>query len=81
VQGFEMSVPMLGVYYNSPSDTPEDGLVWEIGFTVPDSLEVTTPLVVKKWTFTKVAKAMHIGRLKQQIKPIPKFSNLLTNRT
>ncbi len=60
-QGFEMSVPMLGVYYNSPSNTPEDGLVWEIGFEVPDSLEVAAPLVVKKWTFKKVAKAIHTG--------------------
>ena len=60
-QGFELIGPMLGVYYNSPVDTPADSLVWEIGFEVPDSLEVSDPLVVKKWVFTKVAKAMHTG--------------------
>ena len=60
-QGFELTGPMLGVYYNSPMDTPADSLVWEIGFEVPDSMEVTEPLVVKKWLFTKVAKAMHTG--------------------
>ena len=48
-QGFELVGPMLGIYYNSPMDTPEDSLVWEIGFEVPDSLEVSDPLVVKKW--------------------------------
>ena len=60
-QGFEMSNPMLGIYYNNPMDTPEDSLVWEIGFEVPESLVVSSPLVVKKWIFTKVAKAIHTG--------------------
>lgn len=60
-QGFELVGPMLGIYYNSPMDTPEDSLVWEVGFEVPDSMEVAEPLVVKKWLFTKVAKAMHTG--------------------
>ncbi len=60
-QGFELVGPMLGIYYSSPMDTPADSLIWEIGFEVPDSLEVSEPLVVKKWVFTKVAKAMHTG--------------------
>lgn len=72
-QGFEMSVPMLGIYYNSPAKTPEDGLVWEIGFAVPDSLEVTEPLVVKKWTFTKVARAIHTGPFETVDQTYPKI--------
>lgn len=62
-QGFEMSSPLLGIYYNSPADTPADALVWEVGFSVPDSMEVLEPLVVKKWTFTRVARVMHTGLL------------------
>lgn len=60
-QGFELTGPMLGVYYNSPMDTPADSLVWEIGFEVPESLQVAEPLVVKKWILTKVGKAIHTG--------------------
>lgn len=72
-QGFEMSAPMLGIYYNSPMDTPEDSLVWEIGFGVPDSLVVSHPLVVKKWTFTKVAKAIHTGPYETVDQTYPKI--------
>lgn len=60
-QGIEMSGPMLGIYYNSPKDTPADSLIWEIGFEVPDTTKVSEPLVIKTWTFNKVAKAMHAG--------------------
>lgn len=72
-QGFEMTGPMLGVYYNSPADTPADSLVWEIGFQVPDSLEVSEPLVVKKWLFTRVAKAMHTGSYETVDQTYPKI--------
>jgi len=71
-QGFELVGIMLGVYYNSPMDTPEDSLVWEIGFEVPDSMEVAEPLVVKKWLFTKVAKAMHTGSYETVAETYPK---------
>ena len=60
-QGIELSGPMLGIYYNSPMDTPADSLVWEIGFEVPDTTKVSEPLVIKTWDFTKVAKATHTG--------------------
>jgi len=60
-QGIQMSGPMLGVYYNSPMKIPADSLIWEIGFEVPEGTEVSEPLVIKKWEFTKVAKSMHTG--------------------
>jgi len=60
-QQVEISGPMFGIYYNSPTDTPEDSLIWEIGFEVPAATEVTEPLVVKKWEFTTIAKAVHTG--------------------
>ena len=71
-QGFELVGPMLGIYYNSPTDTPAENLIWEIGFEVPDSMEVADPLVVKKWTFTKVAKAMHTGPYETVAETYPK---------
>jgi AraC family transcriptional regulator len=76
-QGFEMTAPMLGIYYNSPMDTPENSLVWEIGFVVPESLVVSQPLVVKKWTFTKVAKAIHTGPYETVDQTYPKIFELI----
>lgn len=72
-QGFELSGPMLGVYYNNPTDTPKDSLVWEIGFEVPESLVVSKPLVVKKWVLTKVAKAIHTGSYETVIQTYPQI--------
>jgi len=79
-QGFEMSAPMLGIYYNSPMDTPEDSLVWEIGFAVPDSMEVAEPLVVKKWTFTKVARAIHTGPFETVDQTYPKIFKFIADQ-
>jgi len=72
-QGFELTGPMLGVYYNNPEDTPADSLVWEIGFEVPDSMEVAMPLIVKKWLFTKVARVMHTGPYENVGETYPKI--------
>ncbi len=79
-QGFELTDPMLGVYYNSPADTPADSLVWEIGFKVPDSMEVIDPLVVKKWVFTKVAKAMHTGSYETVDQTYPKIFEFIAKQ-
>lgn len=79
-QGFELVGPMLGIYYNSPMDTPEDSLVWEIGFEVPDSMEVAEPLVVKKWLFTKVAKAMHTGTYETVDQTYPTIFEFITKK-
>ena len=79
-QGFELTGPMLGVYYNSPADTPADSLLWEIGFKVPDSMEVTDPLVVKKWVFTKVAKAMHTGSYETVDQTYPKIFEFIAKQ-
>jgi len=72
-QEVEFSGPMLGIYYNSPMDTPEDSLIWEIGFEVAQRTEVSEPLVVKKWEFTKVAKAMHTGSYETVDQTYPKI--------
>jgi effector-binding domain-containing protein len=72
-QEVEFSGPMIGIYYNSPMDTPEDSLIWEIGFEVPQETEVSDPLIVKKWEFTKAAKAMHIGPYETVDQTYPKI--------
>ncbi|MDW7680267.1 MAG: GyrI-like domain-containing protein, partial [bacterium] len=53
--------PMLGVYYNNPEETVEDQLIWEIGFPVAAGTKAEIPLVLKKWDFAQVARAIHQG--------------------
>lgn len=72
IQGVQLSGPMLGIYYNSPMDTPAENLIWEIGFEVPEGTIVAEPLVVKQWQFTKIAKAMHTGAYETVDQTYPK---------
>jgi AraC family transcriptional regulator len=60
-QGVVPAGPMIGIYYNDPEVTPVEELSWEVGFQVEEGTEVQEPLMLKKWEFTKVVKAMHIG--------------------
>ena len=53
--------PLLGIYYNNPQTTKPENLKWEIGFQVADTVKVESPLVLKKWEHTSVAKATHVG--------------------
>ncbi len=72
-QGIELSGPMLGIYYNSPTEVSPESLKWEIGFEVSDSITVAEPLVVKKWEFTKVVKGMHTGPYENVGETYPKI--------
>jgi AraC family transcriptional regulator len=60
-QGVVPSGPMIGIYYDDPEVTPVEELSWEVGFQVAEGTEVQEPLMLKKWEFTKVVKAMHVG--------------------
>ncbi len=53
--------PMIGIYYDDPEVTPVEELSWEVGFQVAEGTEVQEPLMLKKWEFTRVVKAMHVG--------------------
>jgi len=53
-QGLAMTEAPFGIYHNSPEDTPEEDLKWEIGMPVPGDKELAAPIVLKKWEFTKV---------------------------
>lgn len=60
-QGLTLSGPMLGVYYNDPSQVAPEALQWEIGFKVEDSSDVKEPLVLKKWDNPNVVAYMFFG--------------------
>jgi len=60
-QGLSMEQVPFGVYWNSPEDTPEEDLKWEIGFIVPDGAEIAAPLVKKKWEYTHHVTARFTG--------------------
>jgi AraC family transcriptional regulator len=55
-QGLAMTEAPFGIYHNSPEDTPEEELKWEIGMPVPADTKLAEPIVLKKWEFTKVAQ-------------------------
>jgi effector-binding domain-containing protein len=59
-QGIIPQGPMIGIYYNSPEEVKPEELRWEIGFPVA-KLTVKEPLELKKWDFTLVVSAIHIG--------------------
>ena len=53
--------PPLGVYYNSPGNTPVDSLTWDLGFRVPSGQTTKAPLVLKKWPYTTMAVLDYSG--------------------
>jgi AraC family transcriptional regulator len=53
--------PIIGVYFNSPADTPPQDLSWEAGFVITAQATPQTPLLKKAWEFRTVAVAMHVG--------------------
>jgi AraC family transcriptional regulator len=52
---------MIGVYDNSPGDTPPADLSWEVGFVVSAQAAPQPPLMKKVWDHKTVAVAMHVG--------------------
>ena len=53
-QGLSMAGMPFGIYWNSPDDTTEEDLKWEIGMPVPGNKEIAAPIVKKKWEHTTV---------------------------
>ncbi len=54
MQGLPMTEAPFGIYWNSPDDTAEEELKWEIGMPVPGDKELAAPIVLKKWEWTTV---------------------------
>ena len=55
-QGIPMTEAPFGIYWNTPDDTAEEDLKWEIGIPVPEGKEVAAPIVLKKWEHTTVVQ-------------------------
>lgn len=51
-QGLSMDEAPFGIYWNSPQDTSEEALKWEIGIPVPEDKEILEPLKKNKWEHT-----------------------------
>lgn len=60
-QGMGFEHTAFGVYYNSPEDTPEEELKWDVGFEVAHDADIKEPLVVKKWLFKMHAVMAYEG--------------------
>jgi effector-binding domain-containing protein len=54
------SGPLMGIYYSSPEQAP-DQMEWEMGFPVTPQALVQPPLEYKEWNFTEVAVSTHRG--------------------
>ena len=52
---------MIGVYYNSPTETKPAELLWEVGFPVAEQAAPQAPLQKKIWDRTTIAEAVHTG--------------------
>lgn len=63
-QKIETKGPIFSIYYNRPENTCKEDLIWEIGYQVPDHIEVSTPLELKLWNSSKIIQATHIGAYK-----------------
>ena len=57
----EPAGPMMGIYYNDPSQVPAEKLQWAVAFPVKDSLTVPQPLVCGKWMNREIVSYLYIG--------------------
>lgn len=55
-QGIPMNEAPFGIYHNSPEETPEEELKWEVGLPLQGEKELAAPIVLKKWEHTTVAQ-------------------------
>jgi len=57
----EPTGPMMGIYYNDPSQVPAEKLQWAIAFPVKDSIMVKEPLICGKWTNRQIISYLYVG--------------------
>ncbi len=65
-QGIPISDAPFGIYYNSPDETPEEELVWEIGMPVENADQLQPPIVLKRWDHTLVARMRYDGSIEDE---------------
>lgn len=62
-QGLPMTDAPFGIYWNSPHDTAEEDLKWEVGMPVAADAEIQAPIVRKKWDHTIVVQRDFVGAI------------------
>jgi len=60
-QGVAMDQPPFGLYFNSPENTPQEQLKWDLGLPCSETVKLSPPLKLKKWEFEKVAVLTYTG--------------------
>ncbi len=60
-QGLPEGEMPFGIYKSDPAETPEEELKWELGFALPDSIQLLDALKLKKWEFKQVASKIYEG--------------------
>ncbi len=65
-QRVQMESAVFAVYYSDPQTTPEEDLIWEVGFAVSKGQKVSEPLKLKKWKFPKVAALVYEGEFEEE---------------
>ncbi|MFC2156064.1 GyrI-like domain-containing protein [Acidobacteriota bacterium] len=60
-QGLQPGGPLLGIYYNNPTQVKEEELKWAVGFSVPKDAKVEAPLKKVETTFKKAAVYLYTG--------------------
>ena len=60
-QGLKATNVQFTVYWNSPLQVKPEALRWEIGFPVAARAKTSGSLLAKRFTYTKVAVAVHHG--------------------
>lgn len=56
---------LIGIYFNAPGQVKDTDLEWEIGAPISPLPQPNAPLEKKRWTFTKVASAIHAGAFEE----------------
>ncbi len=56
----------FGIYFSDPANTPEEELVWEVGFEIAEGTELKRPLVAKKWQHTTVVSKIYTGPFSEE---------------
>lgn len=60
-QNLGYSLEIFGIYFNDPSQVPEDQLEWQVGFPLSEGQQVKEPLVEKKWDYEQIASITFTG--------------------
>ncbi|MCK5056234.1 MAG: GyrI-like domain-containing protein [Candidatus Aminicenantes bacterium] len=79
-QGLQPAGPVLGVYYNDPSQVKEEDLKWAVGFSVAKDTKVQAPLKKVETTFKKAAVYLYTGPYEKMDKAYEKIFKYIEDK-